>query len=387
MTGPKIDRREAVTLGLGLAGAAVASGAGRAPAINRNLPDIVVVGAGAFGGWTALSLRERGAAVTLVDAYGPGNPHASSGGESRNLQFAYGDREIYVRWARAAWDAWQRRQDEFGRRLLFPSGSLRSRPKKALEVHAAMFDRLKLPYELLAGDEIRRRWPQLRYDDAEYAFYEKDSGVVKARDSLIAVSEMFVRKGGTLKLGYALPGRSRSDRLETLDINGESLSAGAFVFACGPWFPKLMPAMLGDRIRVPRRELFFVGPARGDLRYRWENAPFLSDETVYTSADIGGGYKIAPSLRGVPMDPDDGDRLPTPFLLDQVHAYLARRLPGLRGSAPGNVRCGSGPAVRAFPTKYFGIGGCRKDWTVKSGCRCIAPCPTLMLPRTICATC
>ena len=29
--------------------------------------DVVVVGAGAFGGWTALYLREMGASVTMVD--------------------------------------------------------------------------------------------------------------------------------------------------------------------------------------------------------------------------------------------------------------------------------------------------------------------------------
>src|SRR3546814_5922790 len=68
-----------------------------APAINRNLPDVVVIGAGAFGGWTALSLREAGAKVTLVDAYGPGNPRASSGDESRLLRLSYGGREIYTK--------------------------------------------------------------------------------------------------------------------------------------------------------------------------------------------------------------------------------------------------------------------------------------------------
>ena len=40
-------------------------------------PDVIVVGAGAFGGWTALSLREMGFSVILVDAYGPGNSRAS----------------------------------------------------------------------------------------------------------------------------------------------------------------------------------------------------------------------------------------------------------------------------------------------------------------------
>lgn len=44
---------------------------------------VIVVGAGAFGGWTALHLRRAGAKVTLVDAWGPGNARASSGGETR----------------------------------------------------------------------------------------------------------------------------------------------------------------------------------------------------------------------------------------------------------------------------------------------------------------
>ena len=40
---------------------------------------VAVVGAGAFGGWTALHLRRSGANVTLIDAWGPGNTRASSG--------------------------------------------------------------------------------------------------------------------------------------------------------------------------------------------------------------------------------------------------------------------------------------------------------------------
>src|SRR3546814_16646686 len=73
-----------------------------------------VIGAGACGGWTALSLREAGAKVTLVDAYGPGNPRASSGDESRLLRLSYGGREIYTKWARRAQQLWEARQ-EIGR--------------------------------------------------------------------------------------------------------------------------------------------------------------------------------------------------------------------------------------------------------------------------------
>jgi glycine/D-amino acid oxidase-like deaminating enzyme len=35
--------------------------------------DVVVVGAGVFGTWTAHHLRAAGAAVTLIDAYGAAN--------------------------------------------------------------------------------------------------------------------------------------------------------------------------------------------------------------------------------------------------------------------------------------------------------------------------
>lgn len=43
-------------------------------------PHVAVIGAGAFGGWTALSLLRSGAKVTLLDAWGPGNSRSSSGG-------------------------------------------------------------------------------------------------------------------------------------------------------------------------------------------------------------------------------------------------------------------------------------------------------------------
>ena len=46
-------------------------------------PHIAVIGAGAMGGWTAWHLQQKGANVTLIDAWGPGHSRASSGGETR----------------------------------------------------------------------------------------------------------------------------------------------------------------------------------------------------------------------------------------------------------------------------------------------------------------
>ncbi len=57
-------------------------------------PHVIVIGAEAFGGWTALHLVRRGARVTLLDAWGPGNSRASSGGETRVIRGTYGPRGL-----------------------------------------------------------------------------------------------------------------------------------------------------------------------------------------------------------------------------------------------------------------------------------------------------
>src|SRR5437867_4027143 len=72
-------------------------------------PDVVVIGAGAFGVWTAYYLRRMGAKVTLVDAFGPGNSRATSGDETRGVRTSYGDRphgQLWMRWANQAITRW-----------------------------------------------------------------------------------------------------------------------------------------------------------------------------------------------------------------------------------------------------------------------------------------
>ncbi|MGH9460905.1 MAG: FAD-dependent oxidoreductase, partial [Vicinamibacteria bacterium] len=83
------------------AGAALAMIPGGAPGrfvnvVRRQGPRVVVVGAGAFGGWTALHLLRSGAKVTLLDTWGPGNSRASSGGDTRVIRGTYGPDRIYV---------------------------------------------------------------------------------------------------------------------------------------------------------------------------------------------------------------------------------------------------------------------------------------------------
>src|ERR1041384_528435 len=85
-------------------------------------PDIVVIGAGLWGSFTALNLRRMGANVTLVDAYGPGNARATSGDETRGVRSSYGDRpgaqgETWMLWARESMTKWKEFDAEWGKQL------------------------------------------------------------------------------------------------------------------------------------------------------------------------------------------------------------------------------------------------------------------------------
>ena len=212
MARPPLDRREflkVVGAGAGLALGARTSrrieaqqiGAARSGAQRAQpSPEIVVVGAGAFGQWTALHLQRLGARVLVVDAYGPANSRATSGGETRGVRSSYGDRPHGLQWARWAkeaakrWRAWDEEgKDRLLPRLFFETGDLilRDEVSPYIEDTRANWDAMGARYEVLSADEIRRRWPQIRFENLAIALFEPDAGVVRARRAIESVARVF----------------------------------------------------------------------------------------------------------------------------------------------------------------------------------------------------
>lgn len=292
------------------------------------MTDVAVIGAGAFGAWTALHLAEAALSVTLVDMLGAGNDHSSSGGESRNIRAAYAGNAFYTRWAREAWSRWLEREAEFGVRLVYPCGSLRAGTAAELAEQSRIFTEIGAPWEQLRPDEVAYRWPQVR-PASEEVFYEPESGIVAAARSLQAVERAFSARGGVVVRGTAMLTGGGADA--GLKVDGRALACDTIVLACGPWLRSLLPHLLAPLIRTPRRELVFVAPPPGDPCYGWERCPNLVDALGWTSADLGNGVKVAPPIRGIDMDPDDSDRLPSLGAIEGAEAFVRARLPGLVG--------------------------------------------------------
>ncbi len=282
--------------------------------------DVAVIGAGVFGSWTALNLRKAGASVVLLDAYGPAHARASSGGESRIIRMGYGPDEIYTRWSMRALPLWQELFAEAGRPELFQrTGVLwiadeRERASYARETVAALA-KLRVPFEKLTVDDLRRRYPQISVDESSWGILESSSGVLMARRAVQTVVDQAQKIGVDYRIAAVSPPVSNPalrGKLGTVaTASGDTVSAAHFIFACGPWLPKLFPALLGNRIFITRQEIIFFGIPPGDARFQPPAMPtwlFLRDE-YYGMPDLEGrGFKVANDRHGAAADPDTQSR-------------------------------------------------------------------------------
>ena len=299
-------------------------------------PDVVVVGAGTFGAWSAWHLRRAGHAVTLVDAFGAGHSRASSGGESRIIRVGYGDRALYSRWSLESLPQWKEMLTEAGRPDLFRETGvlwLGHDDDPHVEVTSRTLDRLGVATESLSPVDLTSRFPQLDFTGITRGVFEPGSGVLLARRAVRTVAEQATRRGVDYRVAAVEPpGRSwTADALNLSD--GARLSAGAFVFACGPWLPKLFPGLLGPLLRVTRQEVFFFGTPAGDQGFAPPALPAWIDfhAGAYGLPDIEGrGAKIGLTALGADFDPDLGERAPSVEGLTAARHFATTRLPALR---------------------------------------------------------
>jgi len=334
--GPEVTRR---SLLIGAGGAAVSPTVART--YKRGAKDhVAVIGAGVFGSWTAHHLQQQGHRVTLVDAWGPANSRASSGGESRLTRAAYGKDAIYTRMAMDSLPQWKALSTVSGLPVFIPCGILFFFPTEEPYVRdsIAAHKRFGLPTDLLGQAEMARRFPMIDFSGISVGLHEPGFGALMARRSVLTLVDRFARDGGTYMKGSALPPSAGGGRLDEVRLSsGETIKADRFVFALGPWLPKLFPEVIGPKILPTRQEVFFFAPPAGDRRFSPAAMPGWADfnggDIFYGFPDLESrGVKFAHDAHGIPVDPDTQDRRPTEAALAEIVAYRDRRFPLLRGA-------------------------------------------------------
>ena len=305
----------------------------------RAQPRVVVIGAGAFGGWTALDLRRRGARVTLIDAWGPGHARASSGGETRIIRATYGARAVYTAMALRALERWRAYDPE--RRLLYETGvlwmfggddSFGQISAAVLRDHGARLDQISVA-------DACRRYPQIDFADVRSVFFEPGAGYLLARRACESVVSQLVAEGGEYRLCAAgAPVDAEAARGGQLRLeDGTTIEADVFVFACGPWLPSIFPDVIGPHIAATRQDVYYFGAPAGDARFAAPALPVWMDfaagsrsgQVYGIPASGSSGFKVADDAHGPPIDPTSGERTVSPDGIARVRAFLAMRFPAL----------------------------------------------------------
>ncbi|MGD0164425.1 MAG: FAD-dependent oxidoreductase [Candidatus Sulfotelmatobacter sp.] len=309
----------------------------------KSKPHIAVIGAGAFGGWTALHLLERGVRVTLLDAWGPGNSRASSGGETRIMRATYGPDQPYTELAARALKLWQKYERRWKKQFLHRTGVLwmvSSRDDAYERGSLAMLRESRIKFQELSTREMKKLWPQINFADVHWGIFEPECGYLDARASCQAVVDAFVAEGGAYRQLAVSSDGLESVPLRSLTLSdGSRLKADHYVFACGPWLGKLFPETLGKIIRPTKQDIFFFGPPASDSRFTDAHLPVWGD---HLSIDHGKrffygipgsdrrGFKVADDTRGPAFDPTNGERIITQATLKRVLEYVAFRFPAMK---------------------------------------------------------
>lgn len=301
-------------------------------------PHVAVVGAGAFGGWSALQLLEKGARVTLVDAWGPGNSRASSGGETRVMRGTYGPDQPYTEMAARALHLWAKYERRWKRRFLHRTGVLwmASGRDDAFERGSVqMLRRARMRFLEYSAAQLKKKWPQINFEGIEWGIFEPECGYLDARASCAAVVEAFIAAGGQYRQASVATGELESAASPSLRLSdGTRLKADVYVFACGPWLGKLFPRSIGQLIQSTKQDVFFFGAPAGDDRFGERQLPVWADHRERFRYGIPGsgrrGFKIADDTRGPEFDPTSGERTVSQETLKDIREYVAFRFPALK---------------------------------------------------------
>ncbi|MCI0446977.1 FAD-dependent oxidoreductase [bacterium] len=306
------------------------------PAVTPKL-NVAVIGAGAFGGWTALHLLRRGAKVTLLDSWGPGNSRASSGGETRVIRGTYGANKIYTRMALRALELWKENESRWQRQLYTRTGALWMVAGSGDFETASMpvLDELKLKYTKLTTEEAAKRYPQINFDGIKWALWEDEAGFLLARQACEVVLQNFIKEGGEYIQTQVQPGSIENGRMTSIKFsNGNEMNGGSYVFACGPWLGKVFPDVIGNKIHPTRQDVFYFGTPAGDTRFDEKNFPVWINHGDALFYGIPGnrwrGFKIADDTHGPDFDPTNGEREPSETALKAARDLIAVRFPALK---------------------------------------------------------
>jgi glycine/D-amino acid oxidase-like deaminating enzyme len=228
---------------------------------------IAVLGGGLMGTATAYAAARLGGADVVVDLYEAaqiGHEGGASTDSVRLFRHAYGDLSHYTRWAAETFPLWRDLERTSARTLYVQTGSVwavhadndvavpsamarvfvSEDPRAFIEASHKALTALGLPNEILDGPDYQRRFPQFASTGVVAAFLDVNSGLVSAREAVLALGEMSQRFGVTVHEAKSTvevaPG---SGGCGVRFSDGTSIEADVVVLAINGWLSDVLPTI------------------------------------------------------------------------------------------------------------------------------------------------
>jgi glycine/D-amino acid oxidase-like deaminating enzyme len=314
----------------------------RVPADRNDSPsadvsDLVIIGGGVMGLFTAYYAAERSARVVVLERGRIGDPMTASYGRTRSFRSDYLD-ATYARLAHEAIHLWGDFERETGSQVLVRCGCLniakRSVTPDLDRTYAQLsFETLAglgLSTESFDGEALRGRFSYL---DADMAHLDVDGGVVDLPAVTRALTSGLADRGvRTLQTVETIAIEPEGDGFRVTTDAGE-FRTGALVVAAGHGTNDVLAALRGCRLRVPltkdrpsEAKYFFPNGESRD-RFTADEMPVIAylDAGIYCHPIVDGlvdavkiGYYNPPDLPGEPA------------LLDGIADFVEQCMPGLR---------------------------------------------------------
>jgi sarcosine oxidase len=326
---------------------------------------VIVIGCGAIGAATSywLSRRLGGAAVLALEQYELGHARGASEDHSRVIRHAY-SRPDYTALTPAAYQSWNVAERETGLRLVHRTGGLiiaarGSAGMEYIDATAAAMGASGLPFELLSGVQVSKRWPQWRLGDQHAALFDPESGILDIRRGTAAHLALARGRGATIRAGAPVTAIAESPHGVTVTAAGESHTADRVVLAGGAWNPILLE-LLGTSLPITLTQeqvTYFATPnVREFTPERFTVFGLITEDgLLYYGVPVYGEVAVKAGLDGAGpvVTPQTRTDAADPQRVAQVQAFLERYLPGAVGpELHTRVCCYDFPPDRDFIADY-----------------------------------
>jgi glycine/D-amino acid oxidase-like deaminating enzyme len=301
--------------------------------------DLVVIGGGVMGLFTAYHASERGARVVVLEQGRIGDPATASYGRTRSFRNDYLD-PFYARLAHEAFRLWGEFEQRTGAEVLVRCGCMNIAKRSVTpdldgtyaQLSFDVLSSLGMRTESFDAHALNRRFPYL---DADVGHLEQDAGVI----DVAAVTRALAGRVRTIE-GATTHEIAREGTGYRVSTDAGELATRSLVIAAGHGTNAVLSLLPGCELRIPitrdrpREAKYLVPPAHARERFTADAMPVIAylDAGIYCHPIVDG---LVDAVKIGYYNPPDVPRDTTS--IDSVASFVEQCMPGLRDATARDV--------------------------------------------------